>query len=119
MRTYEQITATARRRAPFANGSEWERFQDRFCGVCVHDSEEMVDRGEGCPLILAALSGLTPVELEEDSRGVVVRCTEFVQADDVEPCDYPDDGEDDDAAVPGATYRTAAVVVLPGQESLW
>ena len=107
MRTYEQITATARRQAPFANGSEWDRFQDRFCGECVHDSEEMVNRGEGCPLILAALSG------------VVARCTEFAQADDVEPCDYPDDDGDDDAAAPGATHRTAAVVVLPGQESLW
>lgn len=57
----------------FSNGTMWEIWQERWCFRCVNDSPELVDRGEGCPLILTALCGKTPVEWVRQSDAEVYR----------------------------------------------
>jgi hypothetical protein len=81
MRSYEQIMTDARGDSPFSNHTMWEIWADRWCYECANDSEELVDQGKGCPLIMAALMGKTPREwtaaTEEDDMLGNYECSEF------------------------------------------
>lgn len=80
MRSFDEAYAGARERSAFSNGTEGECWMDNWCARCVNDSPEMVDRGEGCPLILVALSGRTPTEwIEQNPLSLSDRyhCIEF------------------------------------------
>lgn len=88
MRTYEEAFAAAKDEWPFSNGTEGEAWLENWCERCVNDSPEMVDAGNGCPLILVSLIGRTPVEwTEQDSGdlGDTYHCTEFRDEDDKPP----------------------------------
>lgn len=94
MRSYAEIMAGARDQSPFSNHTEWEIWSARWCERCANDTPEKVDRGEGCPLILAALMRKTPAEwLDDDEHTHTYRCIEFRhQGDgpDPEPQPIPD-----------------------------
>lgn len=62
MREYEQIMADADDRPAFSNGTMGHLWMGQWCANCRHDSEELVDAGEGCPLIMISLMGKTPAE---------------------------------------------------------
>lgn len=48
---------------PFSNGTEGEAWMENWCGRCVHDAPARHgDEGNGCPLILTAICGKTPIE---------------------------------------------------------
>lgn len=93
MRTIEQIRSDARPRSPFSNGTCGEIWMSRWCERCLNDSPEMVDRGDGCPLILVALLGQTPAEWLEGEGIQDYTCVEFRDQDgpgDTEPKPLPD-----------------------------
>lgn len=99
MRTFEEAFADARQESAFSNGSMWDHWADRWCYRCTKDSVEMVERGEGCPLIMVALTGRTPLEWtaasEQDRIFGSYHCSEFVERRDdgddrpVEPPPHP------------------------------
>jgi hypothetical protein len=93
MRTQAEITADAADRPPFANGTEGEIWMARWCEECANDSPELVDRGEGCPLLLIALLGKTPKEWPVNPTGGDYTCDEFVQAPEWPADDDPDEVE--------------------------
>lgn len=94
--TYEQAWATARDKTAFSNGFEGECWMGAHCERCINDSDELVNRGEGCPLILIALEGRTPAEWADDKPGSLTeryRCAYFRSEDDgpdAEPKPIPD-----------------------------
>lgn len=97
MRTYDELFAAARERSPFSNGTIGEIWMDRWCYRCTKDSPAMVDRGEGCPLILIAIQHRTPAEWTD--YGVQdYRCSEFEERregdedPEPEPPEHPDQG---------------------------
>lgn len=98
MRTYPEAMATSRDEPAFSNSSMWELWAPRWCYRCTKDSPEMVDRGAGCPLIMVALMGRTPVEwtaaTERDRIFGNYQCSEFEErpADDEEPQPEPGPG---------------------------
>lgn len=49
--THDEIAKTARDGKAFSNGTAWSIWSHHWCTRCLNDSPEMVDRGEGCPLI--------------------------------------------------------------------
>jgi hypothetical protein len=105
MRSYDEAYAAARDEPAFSNGTEGEAWTENWCERCVHDSPELVDRGEGCPLIMVALMGRTPGEWlrQEGFRlGDQYRCVEFRDQDD-----------------PGPGYEAPPDPPLPGQEVLF
>lgn len=71
MRTYEEALAAAKDEPAFSNGTEGECWMDNWCYECANDSPEMVDRGEGCPLIMVALMQRTPAEWIEQPWGQI------------------------------------------------
>ena len=83
MRTYDELFVDAADRAAFANGSEGEAWTAAWCERCTRD--DLADVDGGCPLLLVALMGRTPVEFvpgPTDAAGRVsltqqYRCTEF------------------------------------------
>lgn len=77
MRTYEEAEAAARDGSPFSNGTEGEQWMARNCHRCANDTPDMVDRGEGCPLVLIALLGKTPAEWTRTGLSSY-RCAEFI-----------------------------------------
>lgn len=93
MRTYDEIAADATPGLPFSNGTSGEMWMDRWCYRCCNDSPEMVDRGEGCPLILVALMGSKPTEWTDAGIQDYV-CSEFHRrpepGDDPEPEPEPE-----------------------------
>lgn len=82
MRAYDEIDKDARDGSPFSNSTSGEMWMSRWCHRCANDSPEMVDRGEGCPLILVALCGRTPVEWLEQEGIQDYHCIEFRPEDD-------------------------------------
>lgn len=107
MRTYEQILADATVQPPFSNGTSGEIWMDRWCYRCLNDSPELVDRGEGCPLILAALTGHTPVEWRETGLQDY-ECLDFE-----ERREYPGSVSDPEPMPP------VADVEFPGQRTIF
>jgi hypothetical protein len=123
MRTYEEAEAASRDKAPFSNSDDGYTWLDNWCGRCIHDSEELVNRGEGCPLILIALIGRTPSEWfeqppdEKGRRSFADRyhCVEFRDRDDPggkEPEPIPDP-PGQDALLPRGDYEGVRMYVQP------
>lgn len=94
--TYKAAWETARDNPAFSNGTEGECWMEANCHQCINDSPELVDRGEGCPLIEVAILGRTPMEWTPDkpgSLGEQYRCMYFRSKDDgpdPEPTPIPD-----------------------------
>lgn len=86
MRTYEEIRDSALDSPPFSNASQADGWMYNWCERCRNDSQELVDRGEGCPLILCAMLGKTPIEwltqTAEDQILARFHCIEFRDEDD-------------------------------------
>lgn len=63
MRTYDEAMAAAKDQPPFSNGTEGYAWTDNWCDTCIHDKGARDGSDEsGCPLLLVALMGRTPVE---------------------------------------------------------
>jgi hypothetical protein len=108
VRTYEEIMDDARDGSPFSNGTEWEIWAANWCWApCMNPVEAAWQRYEegkgeapedfpgGCPLILAAMMGKTPIEWLEQPEDSPDRfhCIEFrdEEGDGGEPKPIPDD----------------------------
>ncbi len=95
MRSYDEAYAAAADRSPFSNGTEGYAWTARWCDTCVNDrgSRDGTDPA-GCPLLMVALTGRTPVEwIEQPWKQIVGRpegqtaptlgdtyhCTEYVE----------------------------------------
>jgi hypothetical protein len=73
--SFDDAAARAADGPAFSNGTECDAWMANWCYRCVHD-----DPDEGCPLVLVALLGQTPVEWQEaepGSLGHQYRCTAF------------------------------------------
>lgn len=108
MRTYQEIMTDARDVRPFSNGTHWEIWAANWCWKpCMNSAEanwQRYEAGEGpepedfpggCPLILAAMMGKTPLEwLEQPDDGYQTdyHCIEFRDEEDGggEPQPIPD-----------------------------
>lgn len=102
MRKLNEVMDAARDDPPFSNGTEGEIWMGRWCGNCYHPVEKAWQDYEagkretqlegyegGCPLIMAAYSGVTPSEWLEQEDGF--HCVEFRGPDyDGEPQPLPD-----------------------------
>jgi hypothetical protein len=75
MRSYEEIEASATDTPPFSNGTEGYGWMENWCFAPCQQPEEVAwqryeegkrktppKSGTGCPLILCALTGKTPIE---------------------------------------------------------
>lgn len=122
MRTYAQIEADARDETPFSNGTSWEIWATNWCWAPCHNPAEKAwqdyELGEGpepeefpggCPLILAAMMGKTPIEWLEQPGSQDYHCIEFRGPDedgDGEPQPVPDpEGMDELFPCPPRTVR--------------
>jgi hypothetical protein len=76
-RPYEEVDRDAREGSPFSNGTSWEIWSYNWCERCKNDSPELVDKGEGCPLIMVALMGKTPAEWFPQEGVQDYHCVEF------------------------------------------
>ena len=94
--TYDQAWKTAHDEPAFSNGTEGHTWLETHCERCINDSPELVDRDEGCPLILVSLMGRTPAEWTPDQPGTLgmrYRCMYFRSEEDggdPEPKPIPD-----------------------------
>jgi hypothetical protein len=69
MRTHEEILAGARDRRPFSNGTEGYGWQANWCDRCLVDAPFRNGLNKsGCPLLLVALSDMTPAEWLDGPR---------------------------------------------------
>lgn len=84
MRSYDEIYDGSRDEPAFSNSGDGDEWMSRWCERCTNDSPEMVDRGDGCPLILIAVVGRTPAEWFGQPNGSADRyhCVEFRDRDD-------------------------------------
>ncbi len=106
MPTYDEAFAAAREGSPFSNSDEGLGWMANWCDRCIRDkSARTGEGGSGCPLVLVALTGRTPVEWLDQTRtgpdGAVVpysrsdqyHCIMFRPEDDPgpdEPTPIPD-----------------------------
>ena len=81
--TYDQASATATDQPAFSNGTDGELWMCAWCDVCIHDRAGRAGTGEGCPLVLIALLGRTPMEWRRD--GDAYECTDFSPESDGGP----------------------------------
>lgn len=84
---YDRLYAEARPESPFSNGSQGYGWMARNCDHCIHDKPAREGRdAEGCPLVLVALMGRTPIQwLAETEEAWVYgdfHCIEFRDEDD-------------------------------------
>lgn len=113
MRTYDEIWADAKDEPAFSNGTEGYGWTAANCGTCKNDSPELVDKGEGCPLILVSLMQRTPVEWLDQKRIGPNGILETYGIDDQYHCvEFRDQDE------PGGEEPTP-VPTPPGQGSLF
>jgi hypothetical protein len=108
MRTYDEAFAAAKDQSPFSNGTEGHAWMANWCESCTNDSPELVDRGEGCPLIMVALMGRTPAEWIDQTAdghylGDTYHCTEFRERPEDDDEDAPPPPPSYDAEMPGQT----------------
>lgn len=94
---YGRLYDEARDEAPFSNGSQGYGWMANWCDRCIHDKPAREGRdGEGCPLVLVALMGKTPIQwLAETEEAWVYgdfHCIEFRGEDDgpTDPQPIPD-----------------------------
>lgn len=67
--TVDEALATARDRSPFSNGTEGYAWMANWCGRCVHDAPTRRDDwANGCPLLIVAITGKTPIEWLDGPR---------------------------------------------------
>lgn len=83
----DRLYDEARPERPFSNGSQGYGWMARNCDHCIHDkSARSDDYGPGCPLVMVALMGRTPIQwLAETEEAWVYgdfRCIEFRSEDD-------------------------------------
>lgn len=93
MRSLEVIEAAALPGSPFSNSTDWEIWSYNWCERCRNDSPALVDKGEGCPLILVALMGKRPSEWLDGECPSKYTCVEFRDQNDgpgPEPQPIPD-----------------------------
>lgn len=93
MRTYEEIERDARDKMPFSNSTMGELWMGNWCDRCLVDAPYRNGLNPtGCPLILVALIGKTPVEWMESDRIQYYTCLEarFPGDDRREPRPKPD-----------------------------
>lgn len=61
--SYDEAMKTSREGSPFSNGTEGYAWLENWCGRCINDKPAREgDEANGCPLVLVALLGRTPVE---------------------------------------------------------
>jgi len=89
---------------------------DNWCDRCVHDSEELVDKGQGCPLILVALVGRTPAEWFEQPWQQVPGRPEGHTAPVLGDTYHCVEFRDEDS---GPGPEPQPIPDPPGQETLW
>lgn len=79
MRTPDEIERDARDGSPFSNGTSGEIWMHNWCQKpCAHDGPfQRGETDEGCPLILLALTGKTPIEWLEQDGSQDYHCIEF------------------------------------------
>lgn len=66
---YQKLHDEARDEPPFSNGDEGYGWMDANCSTCIHDKPTRNgDDGNGCPLILVALVGRTPIQWLDQKR---------------------------------------------------
>lgn len=98
---YSRLYDEARDEAPFSNGTEGDGWLSANCSTCIHDKPARNgDDANGCPLILVALMGRTPIQWMEGPRspeGYIsianqYRCIEYRHEDDgpTDPQPIPD-----------------------------
>jgi hypothetical protein len=92
----------ARHETPFSNGTEGDGWFYANCETCWHDREQRSEEtaGPGCPLIMVAYLGRTPIQWMEGPRsteGLIsipnqYRCIEYRHEDDgpADPQPIPD-----------------------------
>lgn len=95
--TYDEAFARAREMSPFSNGTEGYAWMENNCERCIHDRPHRDGTDpQGCPLILVALMGRTPIEwMQQDGHrlGDQYHCLYFRDEDDPgpdEPTPIPD-----------------------------
>lgn len=117
MRSYDEAWAAARDRRAFSNGTEGYAWTGEWCDTCVRDRGTRLDAGHpdydetGCPLLMVALLGRTPVEWVEqpweqvkgEPEGVVApvlggtyECSEYLRDPDTDDDDDQGGGGDPD-----------------------
>jgi hypothetical protein len=93
---YDQLYAEARPESPFSNGDEGYSWMANWCDRCIHDADQRGEGmpGPGCPLVLVALMGRTPIQWLDQkqikdgkltapySRHDQYHCVEFRDEDD-------------------------------------
>lgn len=82
MRSAAELYETAKDEPAFSNSTEWEVWSYNWCEECTKHSPELWDQGVGCPLIIIALNGRTPLEWAPDPDGGSFVCSEFERRDD-------------------------------------
>lgn len=92
----------ARHEPAFSNSTEGDGWMSSNCGTCIHDKDQRTEDipGPGCPLILVALMGRTPIQWMEGplspeghiSIANQYRCIQYRHEDDgpAEPQPIPD-----------------------------
>jgi hypothetical protein len=73
--SFDEVVDQAADEPAFSNGTEGDAWMENWCYRCRHE--------ETCPLIEAAMVGMTPAQWQEQDRfslGSQYRCTEFEAA---------------------------------------
>jgi hypothetical protein len=113
MRTLDEIGADADDRMPFSNGEEGYGWMANWCARCKNDSPELIDKGEGCRLILVGMLGKTPKEwLDQTQHDEQGRMKPYSIADQYHCVEFRDQDE------PGGEEPTP-IPDPPGQETLF
>jgi hypothetical protein len=95
---YGRLYAEARDETPFSNSDQGCGWMARNCDRCLNDKPAREGRdGEGCPLVLVALMGRTPIQWLAETEGAWIygdfHCIEFRDENDgpgPEPQPIPD-----------------------------
>lgn len=95
MRPLKEVLETSPETPAFSNGTEFDMWRGRWCDRCHHPVEkawQAYEDGErktqlkgfegGCPLLMAAMAGHTPVEWLEQPDIHDYHCIEFRGPDD-------------------------------------
>lgn len=113
----------ARDEPAFSGSDEGYAFMAAFCDVCVHDkSARAGDDGNGCPLVLITLTGLTPAQFvtAPDDQPHRYRCTEFRREGepDPEPRAIPDPPGQDGLVPRDEFTGVRMLTALPAHEEV-
>lgn len=102
MDTVDNLYDAARQEPPFSNSTEGYGWMGENCGTCIHDKDQRSKEitGPGCPLVMVALMGRTPVQWLDGPRdssglhsiGTQYTCVEYRHEDDgpTDPTPIPD-----------------------------